>query len=437
VLLQLPTGGGKTVVFSSVAEDFILHGERVLVLAHRTELIDQAVAKLQAIAQCQVGVIKSGVGRNPAAPVQVASVQTLARSPHSCPPPDLVIIDEAHHATSGSYRKILGAFPDAYQLGVTATPCRLDGKGLNDLFDVLVAGPSVKELTAKGFLCKYKLFRSEKAMATKWSRVKAGDYVAKDIASLNPITILSGNLVSNYKLHCQGKRCLVFAVNVEHSTAIAERYNSYGIPAAHLDGGSPAGHRKATLDAFVRGEILVLSNVGLFTEGFDLPDLDAVQIARPTKSLALWLQMVGRVLRPSANKTQGIILDHTQNSKLLGLPNDRRTWSLAGMDRLGRPQVISDSSERPYLPTEIIETDEALSAFDEEAYFQDQLRFAQKHGYNIDFNSLIKLKDKYTCADADGNEWTLKELSHRFPDDSTICKILEDQNRAGKFSVSL
>lgn len=388
VLLQLPTGGGKTVIFSSVAEDFIVHGERVLVLAHRTELIEQAVAKLQAITQSQVGIIKAGVRPNYAAPIQVASVQTLAKDIQRCFQPDLIVIDEAHHAATRTYQKILKAFPDSYQLGVTATPCRLDGKGLNDLFDVLIQGPSVKELMAKGFLCKYKLFRSEKAMNTKGVRVKAGDYVSKDIASLNPITILSGNLVSNYRLHCYGKKCLVFAVNIEHSMAIAERYNSYGIPAAHLDGKSSPGDRKAILDAFARGDLLVLSNVGLFTEGFDLPSLDAVQIARPTQSLVLWLQMVGRVLRPSANKTRGIILDHTQNHKLLGLPNDRRTWSLTGMDRRSRLRVISDFSEGLHLPSEIIETDEALSAFDEEAYFQSQLRFAKERGYTTDFSSV-------------------------------------------------
>lgn len=386
VLLQLPTGGGKTIIFSSVAEDFILHGERVLVLAHRTELIDQAVAKLQSIAQCQVGVIKSGVKPTPAAPVHVASVQTLSKHIHTCPQPDLIIIDEAHHATSSSYQKILKAFPDAYQLGVTATPCRLDGKGLKDIFDVLIKGPSVKELMAKGFLCKYKLFVSKNAMRTKGVRVKGGDYITKDVATLNPVTILSGNLVSNYRLHCQGKRCLVFAVNVDHSMAIAKRYNSHGIPAAHLDAESSSADRKATLDAFARGELMVLSNVGLFTEGFDLPILDAVQIARPTKSLALWLQMVGRVLRPHKDKTHGIILDHTKNFKTLGLPDLARSWSLDGIKNSNNQNAsILDLDDSYRIPPDIIETDETLSAFDEEAYFQEQQRFAKENGYTTNF----------------------------------------------------
>lgn len=389
VLLQLPTGGGKTVVFASVAEDFTVHGERVLVLAHRKELIDQAAAKLRAIADCPTGVIKSGVKPDYKAPIQVASVQSLASRMEFIAPPDLIIIDEAHHATAKTYRRILDAFPDAFQLGVTATPCRVDGTGFKDLFDVLVTGPTVSDLIDQGHLSPYRLFAAPSLMRTRGARRAGGDYRADDVAELNPVVELSGNLISNYMQHCPGKRCIVFAVNVEHSRAIAVRYNQAGIPAAHLDGESSPERRAATLAAFARGELLVLSNVGLFTEGFDLPALDAVQIARPTKSLGLWLQMLGRVLRPSPGKDCAVILDHTANWIDLGLPTADMGWSLDGVEikeRAKRPDgdYIGYPMTEP-LPVEIVETEDHLQEVDVESHFDEQMRFAKAHNYSTNF----------------------------------------------------
>jgi superfamily II DNA or RNA helicase len=381
VLLQLPTGGGKTIVFASVAEDFIVHGERVLVLAHRQELITQAADKLRAVAGCPVGIVKAGIPSDFSAPIQVASVQSMRSRLRCLHKPDLIIIDEAHHSTAASYRRVLESFPEAFQLGVTATPCRADGSGFDGLFDVMVHGPTVQDLINEGHLSPYRLFANPEPMKTKGARSNAGDYRSTDLAGLNPVVTLSGNLVSSYRQHCPGKRCIVFAVNVEHSRAIADRYTQSGIPAAHLDGESSSDYRAATLAAFAAGELLVLSNVGLFTEGFDLPALDAVQIARPTKSLGLWLQMLGRALRPAPGKDYAVLIDHTDNWQLLGLPTAPMEWSLAGVRKLPPEPGPPPPPPPPPALVEIVETDDEIEEIDIEAHLAEQLRFAKEQGY--------------------------------------------------------
>ena len=345
VMAQLPTGGGKTVIFSAIASEFTRRGEPVLVLAHRQELIDQAADKLQAIADCPIGIVRAGHRPDYGAPIQVASVQSLSRRLAHLRPPGLIIIDEAHHSTASSYRKALGAFPTAYVLGVTATPIRTDGSGFEDCFDALVTGPTVAELIDAGHLSQYRLFADPSPMQTKGARTRQGDYSTGDVADLNPVVELSGNLVTSYRQHCPGKRCIVFAVNCDHSRAIADRYQAHGIPAAHLDGETPQEVRVATLARFAAGELLVLSNVGLFTEGFDLPALDAVQIARPTKSLGLWLQMLGRALRPKPDGSNAVLLDHTKNWAIHGLPTRPRRWSLAGVETEPREARVAPDGQ--------------------------------------------------------------------------------------------
>ena len=289
VMAQLPTGGGKTVIFSAIADDFIRRSERVLVLAHREELILQAANKLADMTRSPVGIIKAGYKPDPLFPIQVASVQSMVNRLRHHPDFGLVVIDEAHHSTADTYRKILGAYPNAYQLGVTATPIRTDCTGFDDLFDSLVCGPRVGDLIAAGYLSPFRLFAAT-AMSTKGVKTIAGDFYTSGIAKANDTVKLSGDLIRSYQTHCPGKRCLVFAVNVEYSKAIAERYNAAGIPAIHLDGETPGEIRKEALRLFGEGKIKVISNCALFGEGLDIPAIDAVQIARPTKSLGLWLQ---------------------------------------------------------------------------------------------------------------------------------------------------
>ena len=372
IMAQLPTGGGKTIVFSYIAQRIAQLGGNVLVLAHRKELLTQAAGKLESITGLPVGVVKAGVNSDYQAPVQVASVQTAVRRLAKLPRPDLIIVDEAHHATAATYTKILSAFPHALVLGVTATPIRSDGKSFDHLFNELVCGPSVKQLMAAGHLCNYRLFADANPMSTKGVRKQGGDYSVSDLAAANDAIELSGNLVKAYRQYADGKKNIVFALNVEHSRAIISRFQADGIPAAHLDGNSSDDERANTLAAFSAGDIQVLSNVGLFGEGFDLPSIEAVQIARPTQSLALHLQMLGRALRPADGKPHAILIDHTGNWWSHGLPDEDRDWSLSAPPakpsrQLKRTETgeVKEAHEPPAIVETEIELVEVIRPTDE------------------------------------------------------------------------
>ena len=182
----------------------------------------------------------------------------------------LIIIDEAHYSTAKTYRQIIERYPDAYQLGVTATPIRLDGIGFRDLFDELVCGLTIKELIKQKYLSRFRLYADPNPMSTKGVRMAQGDFSVKGLENANNLIQLSGQLIESYLEQAKGKRCLVFAINVDHSMMIAARYNQAGIPARHLDGTTPSQERQEILEQFRQGKILVLTNCQLFDEGLDL-----------------------------------------------------------------------------------------------------------------------------------------------------------------------
>lgn len=321
-LLTLPTGGGKTVIFSAIARDHIK--ENILVVAHREELITQAAVKLEAVTGIQPGIIKAGYPYTDS-PLQVASIQTLARR-RKYPPAQLVIVDECHHSAAASYRDLFDTYPESKILGVTATPRRIDGYGLSDLFDELVIGSTVRQLMADGHLCTYKLIAGFAKLGL--FAPKGREFTKKELEraakKLDPEDVLKC-----YEQFLSNKKTLIFAANVAHSQGITAKLNDAGIPTEHLDGTTPNAERRAILQRFRSGETLVLSNCGILTEGFDCPDIEAVQCARPTTSISLWLQIVGRALRPSPGKENAVIVDQTDNWYRLGLPCDDREWSLA------------------------------------------------------------------------------------------------------------
>ena len=334
---QLPTGGGKTVIFSHIAKHYLDNNHHVLLLAHREELIYQAFEKLTLIVpDVKIGIIKSGEKADYDAPIQIASVQSLTRRLANLPSDyfNLIICDESHHATSNTYLKIFDHFSTAKLLGVTATPSRLDGKGLNKVFDSLLCaddeGVNVSFLIRNKYLASFRAYAAPKQMNIKNVRSLAGDYDMKEVAEKNNAIKLSGDLVNSYRKLGKNGKCIVFAINCEHSRVIVETYNKAGYVAAHLDGTTPKEERRKVLQKFRNGEIQILSNVGLFDEGFDLPSANVVQIARPTKSLNKHLQIIGRVLRRDGNNV-AIIIDHTNNIETLGLPTRKRKWSLNGI----------------------------------------------------------------------------------------------------------
>lgn len=291
-MYQLVTGGGKTVLFVDIIKRFLMKGKRVILIAHREELISQAWNTLYKN-QIYAGIIKADVKANFSLPCQVASIQTIQRR-KSLPHADLVIIDETHHALEdNTYGKVLTAhFPSAYVLGVTATPYRLGGKGFTDIFDTLILGPKFTELVDWGYLTPLRYF-VKYIPDLQNINMQGGDYnqeEAEKAMGLAP-------LVESYAETCRGMCGVVFGVNVHHSRNIVDKYNAAGIKAAHLDANTPSVERVNILKMFRERRLDIISNVGIITEGFDFPDMEFVQLARPTKSLSLFLQMVGRVTR--------------------------------------------------------------------------------------------------------------------------------------------
>jgi superfamily II DNA or RNA helicase len=339
ILCQLPTGGGKTILFSTVVYQAIQNGLKCLILAHREELIKQAADKIEIITNDPVGIIKAGDPTNYDRDIQVASVQSLSRRLNNFPHFDLIVVDEAHHSTSTSYRTILNRFPNARVLGVTATPIRLDGKGFRGIFDELICGVTVSELIESGSLSNYQYFATERSMSVEGVGRRQGDFKAEEIAKVNPVAGLAGDVVKSYRDYLEGKQAVIFCINVEHSIAIAEHFKAAGIIAHHLDGNTPSGERADVMTQFRDKRIQVLTNCALFDEGLDIPSLDGVILARPTQSLSRFLQMVGRALRPCEGKNKAIIIDLAGNYERLGMPDDVRVWTLDGIEKKQRERA--------------------------------------------------------------------------------------------------
>lgn len=332
VLMVSPTGSGKTLVFAYVVTSATAKRKRVLVLAHRQEIVDQISMALTDMGVTH-GVIAAGHPSTDA-PVQIASVATLSRRlSQGIESFDLIVIDEAHHAVAGSWQRIISAMPDSYMLGVTATPQRLDGRGLGAMFDKMVIGPGTAELIAAGYLSQFTVYAPDRAPDLSGIRTRAGDYAAEQLAKVMSQGGLVGDAVEHYGKLCAGKSAIAFCVDIAHSRAVAERFTAAGFRAAHVDGETPSDRRRALIAALGAGELDVLTNCGLISEGVDVPAIGAAIMMRPTQSLALYLQMVGRVLRPAPGKAEAIILDHAGNALRHGLPDAPRTWSLDDLPR--------------------------------------------------------------------------------------------------------
>jgi len=336
ICLVAPTGAGKTCISAHIIHSALAKSKRVLFLAHRRELIDQCAAKLRDLGIWNYNVVLSGhpQSRNPAAPMQIASIQTLIRREY--PPADLVIIDESHHACSASYQTLMANYPDAYVLGLTATPERLDGKGLDGIFHDLLEVATVPELIDSGFLVAPTCLGPSAEMAAQLKatlatvKVRCGDYAEGALGDAMDNATLVGDIVAHWQEWAPGQRTIVFAASILHSQHIIAQFTEAGIAAAHLDGGMATPERERILSAWRRGDIQVVSNCQILTEGFDFPELSCCILARPTKSVALYLQMVGRVLRTAPGKSGALILDHAGNILEHGPPHIERVWTLQG-----------------------------------------------------------------------------------------------------------
>lgn len=395
VMLQLPTGAGKTVVFTSIAKDYVDNGYVVWVLVHRKELIDQTISKAVKY-DMDVSVIQADYAFNPFTKFQIASVQTAIRRLERIPKrtyPNLIICDEAHHSTANSYRDIYNQYPDSKILGVTATPVRTTGEGFKDLFDTLITGATVKELIEMGHLVRPKIYANAIPFDLKKVKITAGDYNDKALYNAFEETCTYGDLVKNWKDKANNKLTIVFAINIEHSKKITEAYLNNGITAEHLDGETPKEQRSAILRRFREGKTKVISNVGIITEGFDVPACECIQLVRPTKSLSLYLQMVGRGLRPSSDKEHAIILDHSNSVFTHGFPEQDRIWTLNGVKaRKNRLVLYKDREtgqeyEQRELPKHVTDIELVEIDYDEVRINEmDKLiQTAKKRNYKIGF----------------------------------------------------
>jgi DNA repair protein RadD len=328
VLYQAPTGSGKTVLFTAMVHDAIRYGERTVIVGHRDEIVQQVSRALDTLG-VRHGVIAAGYDEHRSRAVQVASAMTLVRRLDRLDA-DWLILDEAHHARASTWKQIIEAASEARIFGCTATPRRLDGKGLDDIFEYLIVGPTVIDLIDDGYLAPYTLYAPEFEPDLSGVSTRAGDYVTGQLANVMSRPVVIGSAVDEYEDRCDGSPALVFCVDIAHSKLVAERFAQRGYRAEHVDGDTPRLERRRLIRQLERGDIDVLCNCGLVSEGLDVPGVEAVILLRPTQSLALYLQQVGRALRPAPGKDGAIILDHAGNVHRHGLPCARRRWSLTG-----------------------------------------------------------------------------------------------------------
>ena len=299
-LLVSPTGSGKTVLFAFVTKNSVQKGNRVMIIAHRSEILGQISRTLKTVG-VDHGMIQSGVRSDPSKMVHVASVQTLVNRFDDIATPDFIVLDEAHHAAAGTWVKVFARYNDARYLGVTATPERLDGRGLNEFFDRLVLGPSVQWLIDNKFLARPRYFAPEVTPDLSSVRKMAGDFSKSESEEIMDKPSITGDAVAHYKRHLYPRTAVAFCVSLAHAEHVAECFRSSGVTAAVIDGKLSDDERTKRVTDLASGQIKVLVSCELISEGFDLPSTGGAILLRPTASVAMCLQQIGRALRPKAD----------------------------------------------------------------------------------------------------------------------------------------
>jgi superfamily II DNA or RNA helicase len=354
-LIVCPTGGGKTIVGGEIIRGRTAARKRTVFVAHRDELLTQAHGKLQAFG-IDAGIIKAGRDKDmrPQALVQVCGIQTLyARAIRGdrmeLPPAEYVWIDECHRARAMTYMKLIEAYPNAIIVGLTATPCRGDGRGLGNIFDVMLQAPQVGELIEQGYLCKLRIF-APPPPDLRGVGIAQGDYVINQLSDRMNTDVLVGDFVLHWLRHAKRRRTVAYAVDIKHSVHLVDEMRKSEIKAEHLDGTTPQAEREAILERLRSGETEVVSNCMVLTEGFDLPALGCIGICRPTRSLGLFRQMVGRGLRRDDGKIDVVILDHSGGVHRHGRPDDAIEWTLDSDQRGTNPAHEARLREYPDNP---------------------------------------------------------------------------------------
>lgn len=361
LLIVCSTGSGKTAIASFMTKTTIERKPApVWFLVHRRELVTQtweAFAK----AGIDCGIVAAGERLHPDRMAQVILIPSLKSRIHQLPPPRLLIPDEAHHCVASTHSEVLTTFPKAWICGLTATPERLDGKGLGSHFNLIVEGPSMRWLIEEGYLVDYRLFGPQ-SVDTEGLHTVAGDFNKTELQERMRKSTIVGDAVTEYLRHAPGKRAIVRSISRDYSREVAQAFQEKGIATEHLDGSTPDVDRRRVYGQFKSGALTVLSNVELFSEGVDVPGVEVVIDLRPTKSLSMYMQFVGRALRPvyadgfdlltregrlaaiaASHKPCAIIIDHANNWDRHGLPDEEREWSLSGRLKRDKKKIFSCS----------------------------------------------------------------------------------------------
>lgn len=347
VVVVSPTGSGKTNLSGFMMKGAAERDVSSMFIVHRKELVEQTGATMDRIGM-DFGIVAAGFPFQPYKKITVASVGTLVSRLDKIPQPGLILLDEAHHASAGTWRTITDFFPNALYVGLTATPERLDGRGLDHLFKAIVPGPSVRWLIDNGYLAPFRIW-SHPGPDLRSIKITAGDYNQGALEDAMDKPHLVGDIVQHYLQIANGTQAVAFCVSVKHAVNLAEAFRAAGVAAEEIDGAASKGHRSDVIARFRSGEIRVLTSIDLLGEGFDLPAMQTAILARPTASLGLLTQQVGRPLRPvyapnmpldtveqrlhaiqCGAKPFAILLDHAGNIARHGLPDQERHWTLEG-----------------------------------------------------------------------------------------------------------
>ena len=351
VMAQMPTGTGKTYLLTAVIDSFVSHNpmEKVWIVAHRRELvsqIDETVRKFHSYSASNTSTLLASV--------KAMSIQWLMRHYDEIEEePGIIVIDEAHHALAKTYKEMWERFPKAKFLGLTATPCRLNGKGFTDLFDVLVQSWDVPEFISKGRLATYDFVSiksdgvTQRLIDSLQKRGADGDYQNKEMDMLLNKKPSIERLYQSLEEFGKDRKGIVYAINISHAQKITKLYQEHGVKAIAIDSKTPATERQQDIEAFKKGDIQVLVNVDIFSEGFDCPDVEFVQLARPTLSLAKYLQMVGRGLRVAKGKKNCVIIDNVGLYRVFGLPSQVWNWNamFEGKLKVGKKKETAKERE--------------------------------------------------------------------------------------------
>lgn len=342
VLMRSPTGSGKTITTAKMLQSIYMNGKTAWFIVHRDELIKQSSLAFKSLG-INHGIVCAGYQPNYRASIQICSIMSLKNRLKNLARPSVIVYDECQYMGAKTWDYIFEQNPNSLHIGLSATPWRLDGSGFTKYFQKMVHGPSVKWLIENKRLSDYKLYAPTNFDASQFS-ISKGDYDQAEVAEFMQKPTIVGDCFEQWAKYAYGTKTIVFAPSVEFSKSVVDLFNSKGIPSAHLDGTSNDIDRATAISNFSNGKIMLLSNCNLFVEGFDVPSATTLINCKPTRSLARYLQAVGRILRYVDGK-KAIILDQVNSCVEHGLPCDDFEWQLE--DRKKKRNVKSEKSESP------------------------------------------------------------------------------------------